>query len=793
MGSCRSRFILSLVLIFISFIDVKSQEKKKVSINLMSGVVFFPKNQKIPSYGMLPANIFGGYAFSGMAGLGLNYSLSKKTTLFENLTFLTSVKKNYSLSAATFKTGLKYNILSDKKISPFVFGSVDLSFMFLNRKQNSTSYYLDSTANTIGSGYGGTQITYNEERLNLSFVPVAGGSVGAGVNVKLSNKTSFFLAYSYNTALASRSHIIKENYFNNKSDFSYSMINAGLTIYFLKNTKQLLASLGKEEWEGDKTVSVKGTIIYHKNKKSNNKIIPVELTNVKDSTLKIIPSGKEGVFMIKDLTSNDYKFMLEKKNRKIKKADLEIIHDHRKVKVVEEFIPLEMFDDFESENLISRDGNFSVVLREGFQHEIDLTITGMSINGKLNNVAPDTSCNDIDVLLYNKEDSLIKGVPAGNDCSFSLIDLDPGQYKMVLRNGKEKGKVSFDYQFTEAIPDITRQVNNISPKITYFIIGKVYVEDSANAKNIDLHLVDKYNRVIEKTSFIPPGEFIFDGLASGDYQIDYELTDKNAKGKINYTVLADNSSFRKEYTCYFGKPANDFQAKLKAKGQILNSLSKPSEGVDVYLVDPSHQIMEKTNTDKDGYFHFDKLPSKDYKIAYSVSDSTLKTDLKYNIVDENNNVVEDDPVGDVVIASASATKKMSLQNKLKTGNSEVSNDGKQQIQTLASGIKNKNVINYNDFKIHNTYSPEGEIVHPQGFGVQVGSFKLVANLKHYIVYLKQNGYKDIFIQVVTLDLKNKSEKLYRVVLGKFEDLNELREWEEKLKTSGFTTVYRKHI
>jgi hypothetical protein len=792
MISCQGRYIVTFVFILISLLEVKSQDKRKISFNLMAGPVFFPKSEKVPTYGMLPGNIFGAYSLSGMAGVGLNYRLSEKAALFENLTFLHTSKKNNSLSASAFKTGIKYQFL-DKKISPFVFGSIDLSLLFLNRKENSTDYYLDSTTNTIGQGYGGTKITYNEERLKLSFVPILGASAGAGINFKISNKTHFFLAYNYNTSFASRSHIIKKNFFNNKSDLTYHSVNAGLTIYLFKKTKQLLASLGKDAWEGDKTVSVRGTVVYHKNKKSNNKVVPVQLTNEKDSTLKMVPSDKEGTFMLKDLTCNDYKFMLEKRNRKIKNADLEVIHDHRKVKVADEFLSLDMFDDFESENLISREGNFSVVLREGFQHEVDLSVTGMSISGKLNNVVPDTSCNEIEVLLYDQKDSLIKGVPASKDCSFNVNDVIPGQYKMVFRNGKDKGKISFDYQFTEAVPVVTRQVNDVAPKVTYFINGKVYIEDSLNAQKIDLHLVDKLNKVLQKTSLIPPGEFAFNELSSGEYQINYELTDKKAKGKIQYLIQADNSAFKKEFIYYFGKTIQDTVSKYSGKGQLRNNLSKSMEGTDVYLMDLDHNVIEKTKADKDGYFHFPKLPSKDYKITYALEDTSLKADFKYAIIDENTKLPVSDVITDEVFYSATAVRKVSVENKVKIGIAKVKKDQKVISGTPMVNKPETNQVEYSSFKTHQTYSINGDSIRLTGFGVQVGSFKQIANLKKNISYLKEKGYTDIYIQVVTLAFGGKEEKLYRVVLGVYEDLNELREREQALKKAGYTTTFRKHI
>jgi hypothetical protein len=302
--------------------------------------------------------------------------------------------------------------------------------------------------------------------------------------------------------------------------------------------------------------------------------------------------------------------------------------------------------------------------------------------------------------------------------------------------------------------------------------------------------------VIEKTSLIPPGEFMFEGLASGDYQIDYELSDKNAKGKIIYTVLADNSAFRKDFVYYFGKTNESPSLNFKVKGQIMILPSTASAGTDVYLIDPSHQITQKTQTDKDGYFHFDKLPSKEYKVAYAINDSTLKTDLKYAILDDNNHVVDDvAPNEEVIIASATATKKMSVVQKVKNREpkKQVEQGSKSEIDNSLKNNINTASTDYASFKIHQTYTVDGKSVHQTGYGVQVGSFKLISNLKKSIQHLEESGHNEIFIQVVTLTFNDKTEKLYRVILGAYEDLNDLRDHEEMLKKAGFQTICRKHI
>jgi hypothetical protein len=372
-------------------------------------------------------------------------------------------------------------------------------------------------------------------------------------------------------------------------------------------------------------------------------------------------------------------------------------------------------------------------------------------------------------------------VPASQNCSFEIPDVVPGQYKVVFRN---KDKVSFQYQFTEAPPVITRQVNAKAPKISYFIAGNVHLNDNMKANNINLKLMDMYGKVMEEASLSQSGEFLFEDLESKDFQIIYELSDKETQGNINYSVKAVNSIFNKDYSYNFGKPPVDTLSRIVAKGKITRPLLKSSEGVEVFLVDPSNQVIQKTRTDENGSFQFSKLPSKDYKVAYALTDSTLKANLKYDIKDEGA------PSEDVFVGSAKAVKNVSVQEKVKLR--ETSKKGENAESALAKG-NSSNAANYKAFTSHKTYSIDGIPIELQGFGVQVASYKLVDNLKHSIAQLKEKGYNDIYIQVINMPIKGKNEKLYRVIIGVHEDLNELREREESLKSSGYQTVCRKHI
>src|SRR5205823_5005698 len=131
-----------------TFFQGYTQEQRKVSLNLMAGAALLNKSEKTAPSG-LPQNIFGGYKTGIAAGVGINYRLSEKMYLFENISIFHTSKTNFGFSLNTFRTGLKYNFISpEKRFSPFVAGSLDLALVFLNRAKNSRVTFPDSTQNT---------------------------------------------------------------------------------------------------------------------------------------------------------------------------------------------------------------------------------------------------------------------------------------------------------------------------------------------------------------------------------------------------------------------------------------------------------------------------------------------------------------------------------------------------------------------------------------------------------------------------------------------------------------------
>jgi SPOR domain len=770
------RSSLILIVFICQFFQAYAQKEKKISFNLMAGAAFLNKSEKLAPSG-LPQNIFGGYKPGIAGGAGISYRLSEKMYLFENISIVHTKKANFRLNLNTFRTGLKYNILSpEKRFSPFVSASVDLALVFLNRAKNTRDVFPDSTANSIGTGFGATKITYNQEQLKLSAVPTLGTSLGAGFDFRLSPKFSLFLLYSFSHNLAKQPKLIKDNYPYNNSNLNYHMVTGGITIRLFTKARQLLANLAKAQWEGDNIASLKGTIIYKK-PSASKKEEKVEMTNDKDSTLRVISSDKEGLFKIPDLPRNDYKFYLAKRNKKIDRADLELIHDHR-LKLSDDYLSLEMFDELESENFISREGNYSVVLREGFQHEVNLSVTGLSINGRLDNFSPDTSCHRVMLLLYDKKDSLIKSTTPMADCSFRFADIVPGAYKMVIREKDKDQKVSFNYAFTGAQPTVSRQFNSVAPKLSYMIAGKIDLKDSIDngiKKEVLIKLIDPESKVVKDTALTQDGKFHFDNLPSDKYTIAYEPEPK-VQGKLEYTIDDNVDVYHEEYSYNFGVSPLDNTGQITARGKL--TTLKPDQSY-VYLVTKDNEVKAKVRPGPDGKFSFTNLPSKNFKIAYQLDDASATAKLNYDFIDETG-------IGEeTVVLSATGSKVQAVKQKIQ-GNVTTKNPGGVKVERY-------NVISVAHMESGKTYDSEGHAVKVQGFGIQVASYKWLENLKRHYAQIQDAGIKDAYIQVVRMTVNGESVKFYRIVIGSHNDLNDLRDRDTQLKEKGFSTTYRKHL
>lgn len=678
MRSARGVIVL-LIGIAVIVSSSYGQVEKKISFDILSGISFLPFSEKTNSAG-LPTDIFGKFHPAFTSGIGVNYKMSQRSFLSGRISNFNSSKPHYRIGSLNAGISLKYFPLTIyKNVSPYFKAGININMVSLSRDKYDLDFYPDSSISAIWPGVGVKHITYHFEQLKLQYVPLPGTTIGAGVTFKVSDPVNIFIEYNYNYNLATISHLFKDNYSYNKSNFKFGFVGAGVTIKLLKPSKQLLAELKREQWDGDPTVTIKGTIVYKNPSKAKEKIISVEMVNSSDSVLNELPSDKKGIFGVEKLTSGDYKFMLEKRDKRILKANLEIVHDSR-MNIFDDYPSLEMPDDFDTDNLISRDNNFSIVLREGFQHEVDVTILGNSLSGKVLVEKKDTSCRHVMVFVKDSKDSIIAVTKPDDDCSFSFDNLPEGDHKIVFVNQSESdSSLSFSYEFKEPSPIIKRQFNTDEDSALANYDGEITVTDNSNINIDDILLYSKYEK-------------------RQDREENINLTGNKVSGNsdvLHNSVQGDSLT-------------ND---QLKKEDQ---------------------RITNNNNTISDDSGYKDPISS------------TTNSNVNKNL--NSNNTGRD------LSADRSVSEK----------------DTSSSIYTSSITSERTSIL-LTHFQIDKTYDVNGEEKTPKGYGIQIGAFRSIENARRESKNLSKKLTKQVFIQVIGVKKDGFVTKMYRVIVGEFEN------------------------
>ncbi len=809
------RFFLVLFLIVTSSI-LKAQVERKTSLNIYGGIAFYPKT-KI-NQADLPTRALGGFNPSPLIGIGAYYRLSKRLSLGENYMLLFAAKSgNRSLSSHTFKTTLKFHILPTKKIRPYIIGGININLVSLSRNYKEYNFIPDpSTSNVIGNGLQVDSIFYREQKLKLGNMPIFGGSIGAGFEFKISKKFDFFAEYSLHENFGRDNKLMEQYYFYNQSNFVFHTVTTGLTMKLYKPQKQLLAKLNRDDWKNSKPIDVRGTIIYKNPLKTYKKVLPVEKTDTLETVFEINPTDERAlVFFSKNIEPGEYQFMLPKKHRKIIRADLQILN-YNKIEIEDDELELEMVEDEGSENILSRDANFAVLLREGFQHDIELNTTAENIMG--NFIPTDTSCH-IRITLRDQYDSIIAYVDTLESKKFNFVNVEPGKYKISFQRMNNNCKnTAFKYGFTGSAPYIKRQSNTNEPIDTvasYSINGKVSTSDSKPLAPVGtmVKLIDPTGRVETKNTLGgTKTNFEFKNLNSPAYSAAYE--DPTDKASMGYKVKDRQSKIIREITQNPVKKTTKGSILVNGKVELPNP--EQAKTTTALLIDASGKVKQKIPVNADGTFSFLNLEKDKYKVAYESTDPLVRGKLVYNIIDKSFKINK------ITLPELSVTieridtihfskNSPSLVNPTTSENKDSINTlvVKENPNLVTDTISDKNVIvvkkqlktkeipiryPFTEFKPGTTYNDLGFEIKPEGYGIQVASFFINSNLEKFCQRVKAKGEKNIYVQVIQKDKNNPAAGIiYRVIIGADKDKDKMIKKVPVYMDKGYDAVLRKHL
>ncbi|MCU0429808.1 MAG: SPOR domain-containing protein [Cytophagaceae bacterium] len=768
-----------------------AQVERRLSLHAQGGLVLFPSSELISSSDGLPDRVYGGFGPGWNAGAGFNFRIWKSFYATETWGILKAAKANFNLTSQSFRTGLRYNFFDAKRFSPFLGANYNFSFTSLVRDE-----YIDSaevnSSDAFGQGFLVKKVYYNFNSLSLQNMSMHGFGATVGFEYRLQaarKKISLFGEYGIQTNVANNNNVFNQDYFYNNANFVYQTINLGVRFLFYKPEKQLLAQLNRDEWRNDKPVDVKGTLVYKNNKKLYQKELPVEIDDTLQNKITVVNSDEKGlIFMAKDLQIGDYKFMFAKRKKRIIRADLQILN-YNKIDIADEELELEMVETELSENLLSRDGNFSVLLREGFQHEIMLTTTAENIMGKMD--ISDPRCR-LRIYLKDKKDSVVSYIDTlSDDKSFNFVDIAPGQYKMqFVRMNDYCKETEFNYKFTGAVPFVSKQSNTDEPEDTtpvFSLAGKVSTDKKSGVpKGTVVKLIGRDGRVEESKVLDPKGEFEFKKLESPGYRVFVE--DPSDKAKLSYAVHDRKNKEISQIQYGVGKkPSNN--GPLTVKGKVITTKAQDVTKISVLLVDSSGKIRKTLPLQPDGSFSFSNLPKNKYKVVYESSDPYLRGNLRFRTEDPGLKITK------VLLPDMKAVAE--VKDTLHVTKDEKVIPDSADIVVNKTPNKRKDVIPpvaYKNFKPNTTYTIDGVEVKPMGYGLQIASFFVYSNLESFCKRLREKGEKNVFIQVIIKDKNNpQAGNIYRVMVGETEDKEKVLKWIPTYMDKGYDPVLRKHL
>ncbi|MFN3404684.1 MAG: SdrD B-like domain-containing protein [Cytophagaceae bacterium] len=790
MKFCRVSFLL-LIIFILPVSNLYAQEERKVSLNIYPGITLFPLNERINDAGV-PTNIYAGFAPAPTIGLGVNYKIGKKLYLSENIFAIFARKQNHKLNLYNFRTDLKYVLLKNKKFTPYIAAGLSFNLLSIARGTNTYTVDTDTTANAIGPGIKVYNVQYNDESMKLSTIPVYGPVAGLGFSYFIKRNLSITAEYSYNYNFANSLSIIKDNYPNNLSNLQYSTITFGITYRFIKPGRQLLASVKKDDWSGDQVADVLGSIQFKKPEKVKSKVYSIEIVSEYDSIPRTFQSDEDGKFYLPEVFAGNYDIYLPRESKKVLDAKVRLRYGNSNIALKDDMVELEMFEDEPSETIISRDGNFSVVLREGFQHEVHMTVVAMSVKGKLGPLAPDTSCADLTMQIRNERDSLVQIFKPGFDCNFSFEDLEPGKYKVIIK-GEKNSAQSFTYKFDDPSPLLNRQGNSNAPdepeENTNILSGNITDNNDYGVEGAQVLLLNSSGIAITNAFTAKDGSFKFNNVPPGKYKVAYKTPDGlDVNSKLEYTETDQSGAVVSEskFGSTFGKVEKDEKSNFKGKGKIdLKKNSIKPDAVQIYLIDNEKRVVETAKPDQEGNFSFKNL-KKDagYSIAVKSPVEINPQDFRYSFTESEQELKQLKTITKVKVFEDQKLI-ISPEETQNSSSEKVTEGGQNHVIYTPSKTEGK----YLRYQPGHTYDMKGEEISLPGFGVQLAAYSLADNLDRFCKKLKTLGYNDIYIQVIQLE---NNRKIYRVIVGSLQTVEEATILLKKLQRSGFDGVLRKH-
>ncbi len=464
--------------------------------------------------------------------------------------------------------------------------------------------------------------------------------------------------------------------------------------------------------------------------------------------------------------------------------------DTNTIYIPDEIAMIDVPESIEPRGLLIREGVFDVLLREGMKHDVRVATSSHEL---IIDEEVQEPCK-VTCYLFDDNGEIMATSESTPEGKIVFTDLPKGVYDLAFQLDKPCQSANFKYSFPDPSTQVLEQFNSDAmpaDSSNYNIEGFVDIPDTAdysfvykssalfvatderlNKKNFDVHvmLANADNRVIRHYDPKSDEKFSFKKLPPDNYDVIFKAPDMEMKSGYKYTLFNSNKKPLKKYakdnTCDSissdkNEAGENLKYTMRGKIDFIDSLTK-AEDVTLYLVNCYKKVVSTRKPDANGTFVFKNLHNKnDYTVFYEIEDTKKKIELLYRI---------EDPQALAIAKNVAALTEVKVIN----GDMQIWNENTE-------------------------YNTSGTITHSHGLAIQVGATDNVASVNALCKKLMDDGFSDINIQVLGTGNLNKrfsfskSFKLFRVLVGNFQDDKAAKKEKSKLDFYGYDAYIVKHF
>ncbi|MDX2189814.1 MAG: SdrD B-like domain-containing protein [Bacteroidota bacterium] len=536
--------------------SISEDIERKVSLSPYVGVSIFPASVSFNEFNQ-PKNVFGGFQPAPYFGLMAYYKLKKRFYVgLDGNWFITSRPPLHSMNVLGLGLFGKLNFLNNKKrINPYLIAGVNVSFV--NYSQNESNVNSSpKTDSTFGSGIKAEAIQQDFRNLNLVMAPMFGPLFGLGTDIKLSRRFSIFFQGTVHTHFGNNP-LIKKYFDGDNSVLQYLAIRGGLNIKLYKRMKFDIDSAA---------IRVPDLIVMLEPPEIGGEAQQQMLNREANFAVNIREGLKHNVQI--NTNSGEINIEIDQDTSKNPCPVLAVLYDQFGNKVATQkpgpdgkvhFGDLEkgVFNVAFELQPPCKEADFSYAINDPDAEIKSQTNVEYAVNDSLNYVIegmvdfkdPNASKENVTVMLVDQKDKKIKSrMLTKSDGGFAFKNLTPGNYKVVYEvpNPNLQTRIAYDVKTNNdsLVKKVSFPFNEAkkSSEGTRLMQGKLTLSDpKVAAYKVNLDLIDKYNRVIDKSIPNKDGSFEFIDSKTGENEIIYDVTDK--KIEENAPVAVQNMTY----------------------------------------------------------------------------------------------------------------------------------------------------------------------------------------------------------------------------------------------------------